>query len=80
MPIKKFNNYHDIVLIVISKTEKYIQDKNCFFLQQKWLAVSITLLPNIFLAMETQPILTTTIIRRRSIIRLILNFRLFRNI
>jgi hypothetical protein len=30
MPMKKFDNYHYIVLTVISIIEEYIQDKNWF--------------------------------------------------
>jgi hypothetical protein len=39
MAMKKFNNYHYIVLTVISNTEEYIQDKNGFFLQQKYIGM-----------------------------------------
>ncbi len=35
MPMKKFYNYHYIGLTVISTTEEFIQDKNCFFLKQE---------------------------------------------
>jgi hypothetical protein len=31
MPMKKLDNYHNIVLTVNSIIEEYIQDKNCFF-------------------------------------------------
>ncbi len=37
--MKKFYNYHNIVLTVSSIIEEYIQDKNWFFWQQKKLGM-----------------------------------------